>query len=534
MSWQTETWPRWSLIRGLLVALFLCRGLVYLCVLPPVEGWDEYQHVGFITHLHETGTRPKLGATQMPQSLLSRLPLFPVPERVAELQLGRFGVNGYSTYWQNRGKQIYAPGSLPLYEAQHSWWYYRIAAPVFAQLGGVEQLPTSIGGLRFLNLLFVAAAIWVVLGYVGKVAPSLRTAALAGLVLACHPLFLINGVRVANDALGVLLATVAVRLTLELSLNEPRWAWRCLLIGLVSGFAILVKAVNLGLLPFLGLAWLLLVWKREVPTVRAGLAAFLVVGSMALVLQDELRSNLREYGSLTPMQEAIHNKEQGRTKADLWRTATSFRWHDRVARLWLVDSYLIGGWSRQRPGPSWSSSYTWLVTTGLLSALVTLIGRRKDSRPGLASQSRLVTLILGLCLGYTGALAYHMVQSKLAWGQPTTCPWYASVAFPWFLLLIALGGLSWPSRWLSLVVPIGLVITCLGGEWVTVTRRMLPTYSGGAQGSLAFERIASLQPPILGTSTLLAASVLVLVLGLALLIFTLTSSPEDQAETSSI
>ena len=37
-----------SLSRGfrlLLLGLVLARGLVYLCVMPPFEGWDECQHV---------------------------------------------------------------------------------------------------------------------------------------------------------------------------------------------------------------------------------------------------------------------------------------------------------------------------------------------------------------------------------------------------------------------------------------------------------------------------------------------------------
>jgi hypothetical protein len=59
MSPSLKHWPRWGLIRSLLVALFFCRGLVYLGVFPIFEGWDEYQHVGYVVHVLETGQSPR-------------------------------------------------------------------------------------------------------------------------------------------------------------------------------------------------------------------------------------------------------------------------------------------------------------------------------------------------------------------------------------------------------------------------------------------------------------------------------------------
>ena len=51
----------WRRLRVILTGLVLCRGIVLLCVLPPFEGWDEYQHVGYIVYWNETGSRPWLG-----------------------------------------------------------------------------------------------------------------------------------------------------------------------------------------------------------------------------------------------------------------------------------------------------------------------------------------------------------------------------------------------------------------------------------------------------------------------------------------
>ena len=41
----------WRRLRVLLVALVVCRGVVLLSILPPFEGWDEYQHVAYVEHM---------------------------------------------------------------------------------------------------------------------------------------------------------------------------------------------------------------------------------------------------------------------------------------------------------------------------------------------------------------------------------------------------------------------------------------------------------------------------------------------------
>ncbi len=48
----------WRAIRRLLTALVLARGVMLMCVLPPLEGWDEYQHVAYV---HSMRDRPTAG-----------------------------------------------------------------------------------------------------------------------------------------------------------------------------------------------------------------------------------------------------------------------------------------------------------------------------------------------------------------------------------------------------------------------------------------------------------------------------------------
>src|SRR5439155_22851733 len=85
MSRTTEDRRRWLRLRALLVALVVCRGLVYLGVLPLFEGWDEYEHVGYVVHVLETGRPAEPGRTNVPPSLLAGLVTFPLPKCVVDL-----------------------------------------------------------------------------------------------------------------------------------------------------------------------------------------------------------------------------------------------------------------------------------------------------------------------------------------------------------------------------------------------------------------------------------------------------------------
>ena len=60
----------WWLVAGLLIAAFLARAPLYLSVFPPFEGWDEYQHLGYIAYLDQTGTIPVFStATRVPLTI---------------------------------------------------------------------------------------------------------------------------------------------------------------------------------------------------------------------------------------------------------------------------------------------------------------------------------------------------------------------------------------------------------------------------------------------------------------------------------
>ncbi len=493
----------WWRFRMLLVGLVLCRGLVLLCVMPPFEGWDEYQHVGYVVHVAETRRRAVLNETIVPPALVTAAVQFPQPKSALE-QIGRLGAVDYATFWARRDPPVRQAGDVAMYQAQHAPMYYRMAAPLFRALGGVADLRTSVGGLRLVNLLLTAVAVAVVLEGVGRVVRRPRDAALIGLVIAAQPLLLFNGVRVASDALGVLLAAVVV--SWGLRLHRRRLLVGSAGLGLATGLAILAKAVNFGLVPFVA-SCLLLVVVRDRPSLRrSALGGLLLALGVVAVTQFEWRLNLARFGGLTPMQEAVVNRSRGRTAGDLLGVAATIDWSKVVRRLWLRDSFFAGGWSFLGTDVRLVKLYYFAGLAGLAGWgwRVVARGRRESA---VFESARAPAAGLVLCAGFTAALAYHMVQSKLAWGAPTTTAWYACPALPWFLMLVAGGGLAWPLGRFRAAVPVLLTTACLVGESFAVWARMVPTYSGGASGLEALRRLAHLQPPAFGTATLLTASI---------------------------
>jgi hypothetical protein len=493
----------WRAIRRLLTALVLVRGVVLMCVMPPLEGWDEYQHVAYVHLMSETGRPPVFGESEVPPALLDGALQLP-QGRHALKQLRSFGAMSYAEYWARRDADGPMPppptGTTRLYEAQHGPLYYRLAAPLYALLGGEKDLPRSVAGLRLANLLLTAGAVWVALGAIGRLVRDGRHAALIGLVVAAHPLFLANGVRVANDALGTFLATVAIAWTL--TLDGRSVTRRALWVGPVIGFAVLAKAVHLALVPFVVVLWLAVSYRDRVPSRRAAIALAVLSLGMLMPILPEFTENLTRYGGLTPMQEALVNRAANRTAADLLHTAAGMDWRGAVVDWWARKGLIVGGWSFLTPPPRLVNRYALLVGLALAGWAWTVLGRgARVFRSALTPSA-----CAALAASYTAALAYHAVHSTAAWGFSSTNAWYAAAAMPWFLALAAGGGVSWPLGRLRFAGPMLMVLAFLTAEGAVVWGAMITTYSGGLGGTAGLARLAAVQPPILGTATLFAAT----------------------------
>src|SRR5688572_29773968 len=127
----------WWLVAGSLIIAFLARGPLYLSVFPPLEGWDEYQHLAYIAHLDETGTMPVFDEnTQVSPALRPLLAAIPQSPSGAE-QLRDWGVVSYAEYWNSprvAASSDRRPPSPRLYQAQQPPLAYLVALPLWRAL----------------------------------------------------------------------------------------------------------------------------------------------------------------------------------------------------------------------------------------------------------------------------------------------------------------------------------------------------------------------------------------------------------------
>ncbi|MBI3845097.1 MAG: DUF2142 domain-containing protein [Planctomycetes bacterium] len=347
----------------MLVALFLCRGLLVLCVLPPFEGWDEYQHVAYVDHMARVHTTPDPRSTRVSQEFLSVLPAFPQSARAVE-QLGQFGVRTYQQWWATRdvGHDRLDAGPIILYEAQHGPLYYRLAAPIYSAFGGVRDLRRSVGMLRLLNLILATVALWVVLRVLERLCKDPVHAAMMGTVLALHPMFLLVATRVANDALAVLFATIVVAMIL--CPNDRRLVVNSGLVGIVAGLAVAAKAVNLALLPFAVVCTILPAIHRRIGVTRAVLSASLLIGGALMVASVPLVGDVSRSALAPPVVEGLMNRDAGRGADALVSAGIRMDWMVRrlvggsASRGWFGVSWVVrrlvgGSASRGWFGVSW-------------------------------------------------------------------------------------------------------------------------------------------------------------------------------------
>jgi len=489
-----------------LLALYLAHATVMLCVLPPFEGWDEYQHVAYIVHLLEQGRPPLLGQDGVPETLLRELPRFPGSRHAVE-QLGPVGVIEYSEYWAHdppRTREFRAPpGPIPIYQAQHAPFYYRLAAPLFRAAGGTANLPASLTALRIANVLLGGVAVLLLLRALFRLCIDPRHAALMGAITVLNPIFVLNLARVANDALGVALATAAIGWCMLL--RRERLPLQTGAIGLLIGCAVLGKASHLALLPFAVMTLLLFARKQRCSLAATGIALSALLAGVILPTADYFADNVRRFGTLFPIQEAVANQQAGRGIADLWRAACELPWNTLMRDFWGRHMLWRGGWSFLPPSKHWTQAYEYTGAIALMGGIFLLRRRRRiEGAVFTGPTTSAACAIVWAC--YSAGLAYHAIQTHIAWNTVATNAWYAAAGLPWLIALTVRCAAAWPGRLLKYVPCLNLVAILVYVAYDGVAHRMIPEYTQLEAGWPALRRLAALQPAGLGTTPLLCAA----------------------------
>ncbi len=92
-----------------LIFLVVVRGLLVLCVLPGLEGWDEFQHLAYIDYLDRHGQAPVMLEARVDHTFLAAIAKYP------QSRLGRSaGSQTYQEFWNGAPRRTCRRLAMPV------------------------------------------------------------------------------------------------------------------------------------------------------------------------------------------------------------------------------------------------------------------------------------------------------------------------------------------------------------------------------------------------------------------------------------
>ncbi len=518
----TENWFNFCV---LLTAIFLLKGIVYLSVIPPFEGWDEFQHLAYIVHLDEHGEQPILNKAKVSRELLKQIAAFPASQ--AMLQETRdIGNVDYKTFYApafsaNGYNENHA--DINLYQSQHGSLYYWLMLPVINLFDREAGILNTIFVLRLINILFATASMAILMHLIGRIVAQKTHGALLAILLISQPLLLINSCRVANDSLAIFIGTVVIAIGLRADLRKRIVS--SVVAGTLIGLSCWAKSTSTILFPFWVCCLLVSFFRKEISFPKM-LVLLAISNSIAIVVLSEyFIFNIDNYGMLFVMQEAIVNNHQNKSFFDIIRLVFDVPVANYILSVWFKRSIWIGGWSFLKVSYI-SNTHAAIITFSLLGWVYNYY--RKSTAKGIISFENSL-LCFSTCFFTSLALSWHYLQSSSAWGQAYTCPWYMSLSLPFFLIFIYDSASRWSAKTACIVGALLTAVYIYADVMGSLT--MLSFYSGGAKiGGEALSRIAVVHPTWLGTPTLLVAALTftgLLVFSLCVLFYFLHRKPSS-------
>jgi hypothetical protein len=281
--------------------------------------------------------------------------------------------------------------------------------------------------------------------------------------------------------------------------------------GLALGLGVLAKSINLGLAPLIAYVFVSMVWRKQLG-IRQGLIGLVVLtaGAAAISLHT-FYFNLMHFGMLTPMQEAVQNRAEGRTMSDYVEAATQLNWWHEISRRYLRHSLWCGGWSMLSAPRSLVRLQQYSIYLAVFGGLF-LFRRGPRRQRWLFTRPDVAARLAALCLGMTGALCYHMLHTFMALPNVATNIWYAAVTFPWLLCLFYQGIAGYPRPWITHILGGQMLALFLTTEVYGTLVSMVRAYTGHGWDAVGWDRLSALHLPGLGPAATFPALALAVVL----------------------
>ncbi len=493
----------WWLVASLLITAFLARAPLYLSVFPPFEGWDEYQHLGYIAYLDQTGTIPVFGAaTRVPFAIRPLVIAMPHSQWGGD-QVREWGALSYGDFWNSPAPTAATArgvsSSPRLYQAQHPPLSYALALPIWHALKRKHPLD-AIYAIRTMNLLLVAGGLVLFAGALERLMPLFASRVAVFALVCLHPLFFQNVARVANDALA--LATGMAGISLLVLADGRTLLIRGLLAAVCVAASVWSKQTGLALIPVLVLGLPLIGWVHGIAAGRLWRVTAIVTFALLLLVAPLWLWSYRHYGAIITTQESLQLAADGPVAGKLVTSLEHLRWAPLIDTLFVPGRPWVGGWSFLAMQKTLAEVYGWywriLLAAAAVGGVVAMLRRLRSAsvprihREAVAGLAVCAATVIFTALG----LIHHAVVSDAVFGQSMTNPWYFMTALP-FLFVLLVRGLEAINSLLATaasgVLAVLFVAIDLRGTWVEMPR----AYASTTEAALQWSRLTSIHPAIL-------------------------------------
>lgn len=456
---------------ALVLLLAISSAVLYACLLPLWEGFDEAFHYGYIQSLSMEGRIPVLGRTFISEEIERSFGMTPMSHiasgRIPQaITFDRWFALPESERLEHRRQlaglrgELHDPASRPNYEAHQPPLAYTLLAPV-DRLASKQSLAPRVLILQLTLALCSAVLLFaasLLLTEVLCLNGPFRLAALAFIFES--QMIWATVTHIANDWLAVPMAIAVFAWLIRCGARDV--ATDALVLGAVLGIGLLTKAYFLAFVPVVLASIIWKLYRRRLPIASA-------LGSLAIIAcvgGPWYLRNWRLYGNISGTQEAFDGIGFRQALDALpridWKATAGF-----MAR----SSLWTGNNSFTTFSRSTLNFELLLIAGGLI---LYFAGRRKIKA---AEWWAVVTIVI-----FIGALGYATCAAWAHTGGETAgaSPWYSQVLLAPIATLVLLGfqRARIPGRVMT-------VLIVLISWWIyamTYFGKLLPLYSGFEAG----------------------------------------------------
>ncbi len=488
--------------------LFLGRGLILMCLYPPLEGFDEHKHIAYVVHMSEQGAPPIYGQASIPTSLYATFGTYPHSAYGAG-HLEPIGALDYQHFWEHHSdlKMLLAdsPLSCPtanrapmlLRAAFHPPLFYRLTAPLFSMLLRPFGFLNAIYTLRTLNLIIASLAVFVFLSALVPMLPDNAFGRSVLLVSSLLPIVPVYVTRVSPDAAALLFT--AILFWIACRFIRPRSTYALVLQTLaystILGVGTYLRVNVLVMYPVLLVSLVVFVAIKALSWQKACAVAIVSSSAFLLITCPLFIHNYSTYGLLIPGQEGIRTIGQTVPQSPLWTFASiSHIWTFLICKMVLANLW-TSGWSFLHPPLALCAVFGLILALGFAGGTMQITARQPLFHTQRAAGIAACSLVLW-CMVCAGAYL-HALTSLADNGHTITTPSYYAVPGILPFLALVLGWITAFPRRVSIAT-----ISVAGGlfvftEWYGLLFIAAPYWSATTAPDCVISRLTSIHPALL-------------------------------------